>query len=66
METQTQQIQKKKEPIVVGTGKDMRFRDDLWEKWNSDACDADKWKHGRVRNAYRDGYDQIDWSRGSK
>uniref|UniRef100_A0A6M3JYQ7 Uncharacterized protein n=1 Tax=viral metagenome TaxID=1070528 RepID=A0A6M3JYQ7_9ZZZZ len=56
--------EKKREPIVVGKGKDKRFRDDVWEKWNADACRADSWKHGRVSKSYRERYDQIKWRQG--
>lgn len=48
-------------PLVVGEGKDMQFNPKTWEKWNSDACDADDWKHGRVSDRYRDNYDKIKW-----
>jgi hypothetical protein len=50
-----------KEPLVVGKGKDMQFNPTIWEQWNSDACDADDWKHGRVSQPYRDNYDNIQW-----
>jgi len=52
-------------PLVVGEGSDMQFNPTVWEKWNSDACDADDWKHGRVSESYRKGYDKINW-KGSK
>ena len=48
-------------PLVVGKGKDMKFRDDIWEKWNSDACDRDPWKHGRVTCLYQKNYEKIKW-----
>jgi len=50
-------------PLVVGSGSDMQIRPDLWEKWNSDACDKDMWKHGRISDPYRDNYDKIKWER---
>lgn len=50
-----------KPALVVGEGKDMQFNPTVWEKWNSDACDADDWKHGRKSDAYRENYDQINW-----
>ena len=48
--------------LVVGKGSDMQFNPVLFEKWNSDACDADDWKHGRVSDLYRDNYDNIKWN----
>jgi len=51
------------ESLVVGKGKDMKFRDDIWEKWNSNACDRDQWKHGRVTCLYQKNYDQIKWNK---
>jgi len=52
---------RKKVPLVVGTGKDMHFHPETWEKWNTDACRADLWKHGRVSKKYREKYDLIKW-----
>jgi hypothetical protein len=51
------------EPLVVGSGKDMQFNPEIWEKWNSDACDADDWKHGRVSDLYRKNYQNIQWEK---
>ncbi len=51
------------QPMVVGEGSDMQFNPVLWEKWNSDACDADDWKHGRVSDPYRSHYDQVKWEK---
>ena len=48
--------------LVVGQGKDMQFNPKIWEKWNSDACDTDDWKHGRVSDLYRDNYDNVKWN----
>lgn len=53
---------KKKTPLVVGQGKDMQFNPVIWEKWQSDACDRDKWKHGRASDSYRNNYDRIKWN----
>jgi len=53
--------EKKRKPLVVGKGKEKKFSDDVWEKWNADACRADQWKHGRVSTLYRMKYDQIKW-----
>ncbi len=50
-----------KVPLVVGEGSDMQFNPPVWEKWQSDACDADDWKHGRVSDKYLDHYDDIKW-----
>jgi len=52
---------KNSDPLVVGQGSDMQVNPKVWEKWNSDACDADDWKHGRVSDPYRTGYDKIKW-----
>lgn len=49
-------------PLVVGSGKNMQFNPHVWEKWNSDACDKDMWKHGRISDAYRKRYDLIKWN----
>ncbi|MDZ4243849.1 MAG: hypothetical protein U1C57_01960 [Candidatus Doudnabacteria bacterium] len=51
-----------KGPLVVGTGSNQRFRDDVWQKWQEDACDRDQWKHGRISDPYRENYDKIKWS----
>jgi len=51
----------RQQALVVGEGSDMQINPVLWEQWNSDACDADDWKHGRVSNPYREYYDQIQW-----
>lgn len=51
------------QPMVIGEGKDMQFNPVLWEKWNSDACDADDWKHGRVSDPYRENYGGIKWKK---
>jgi len=47
--------------LVVGEGSDMQFNPKVWEQWNSDACDRDDWKHGRVSDRYRQNYDKIKW-----
>ena len=54
---------KSKIPLVVGQGKDMQFNPPVWEKWQSDACDRDMWKHGRISDPYRDNYDKIKWNK---
>ena len=50
-----------KKGLVIGKGKDMQFRPEIWEKWNSDASDRDQWKHGRVTSLYQKNYDKIKW-----
>ncbi len=53
-----------RQPFITGEGSDMQVNPVLWEKWNSDACDADDWKHGRTSDRYRGNYDSIKWGRG--
>ena len=51
----------KNQPLIIGEGSNMEINPTLWEKWNSDACDRDDWKHGRVKQNYLDNYDLIEW-----
>lgn len=47
--------------LLQGKGKELQFKPDVWEQWNSEACDKDQWKHGRVSELYRIGYENIKW-----